>query len=241
MFKLTSLLTVLAFVLGFSGTPAPPSLKEVRSASNTVLVAFIQGDARDANAVSIEDISRWRINGEPASGIHRYSTGSNPTDHHIYLKTSRLEEGRRYRVETPYGDRDLEFREREIFCEAIKANQAGYSAKSGRRYANFAIWLGTGGSGRIDGALPAYEVWNVGTGKTVASGKLEEIGADAGSGDYVYRIDLAKVPEGWHTPCFGPSTCSAAAARYKNRISGSSRATRGSTMWTARSAKPTST
>ena len=161
-----------------------------------MLVVFIAGDSRDANAISIDDISRWKINGEPASGIHKYSTASDPFDHHIYLKTSKLEEGKKYRVETPYGDRDLEFREREIFCEAIKTNQAGYSAKSGRRYANFAIWLGTGGSGKIEGALPAYEVWNIKTGKAVTTGKLEEIGEDAGSGDYVYRMDLAGVPEG---------------------------------------------
>jgi endoglucanase len=196
MFKKTSLLIVLAFLCGFVGMPAQPSLKEIRSASNNALVVFIAGDSRDANAISIEDISKWTINGEAASGIDKYSTASDPFDHYIYLKTSKLEEGKKYRVETPYGAGDLEFRERNIFCEAIKVNQAGYSAKSRRRYANFAIWLGTGGSGKIEGALPDYEVWNSKTGKAVTTGKLEEIGADAGSGDYVYRIDLAGVPEG---------------------------------------------
>jgi endoglucanase len=196
MLKKTSIFAVLAFLCGFLDIPAQPSLKEIRSASNNVLVVFITGDSRDADAVSIEDISRWKISGEPASGIHKYSTRSDPFDHHIYLKTSKLEEGKKYRVETPYGDRDLVFREREIFCEAIKTNQAGYSAQSRRRYANFAIWLGTGGSVKIEGALPGYEVWNIGTGKAITTGKLEEIGEDAGSGDYVYRIDLANVPEG---------------------------------------------
>jgi endoglucanase len=196
MFKKISLLTVFAFFCGFLHIPAQPSLKDIRSASNNVLVIFIAGDSRDANAVSIEDISRWKINGEPASGISKYSTPADPFEHHIYLKTSKLVEGKKYRVETPYGDKDLEFRERDIFCEAIKTNQAGYSAQSRQRYANFAIWLGTGGAGKIDGALPDYEVWNTKTGKAVATGKLKEIGADAGSGDYVYRMDLAGVPEG---------------------------------------------
>jgi endoglucanase len=196
MLKKTSILTVFALFCGFRVTPAQPSLKEICSASNNVLVVFIAGDSRDANAISIDDISRWKINGEPASAIYKYSTASDPFDHHIYLETSKLEEGKSYRVETPYGDRDLEFREKEIFCEAIKTNQAGYSAQSRQRYANFAIWLGTGGLGKIEGSLPEYAVWNSRTGKAVTAGRLKEIGADAGSGDYVYRINLADVPEG---------------------------------------------
>ena len=196
MFKKTSILTLFASLCGLFDVPAQPSLKEIRSASNNVLVVFIKGDSRDANAISIEDISRWKINGEPASAIYKYATMADPFDHHIYLKTSKLEEGKRYRVETPYGDRDIEFRDKEIFCEAIKTNQAGYSARSRRRYANFALWLGTGGSGRIEGALPEYAVWNSRTGETVTIGRLEEISADAGSGDCVYRINLAGVPEG---------------------------------------------
>jgi len=196
MLKKTSILILFASFSGLFDVPAQPSLKEIRSASNNVLVVFIAGDSRDAKAIGIEDASRWKINGEPASAIHQYATLSDHFDHHIYLKTSKLEEGRKYRVETPYGNKDLEFRERDIFCEAIKTNQAGYSAKSKRRYANFAIWLGTGGSGKIDGSLPAYEVWNIKTRKTITTGTLEDIGQDAGSGDYVYRIDLAAVPEG---------------------------------------------
>lgn len=190
------LLTALMFFCGFLNITARPSLKEIGTASNHVLEVFIAGDSRDAEAIRIDDTSLWKINGEPVSDIYQYSTPSDPFDHHIYLKTSKLEEGKRYRVETPYGDGALEFRAKNIFCEAIKTNQAGYSAKSGRRYANFAVWLGTGGAGKIDGPLPSYEVWNTKTGKTVASGNLEDIGKDSGSGDYVYRMDLARVPEG---------------------------------------------
>lgn len=188
--------TAFALFCGLLDMPARPSLKEIHSASDNVLAVFIAGDSRDANAINIEDISQWKINGEPAYGIFKYSTASDPFDHHVYLKTSKLEEGRRYRVETPYGDGNLEFREKQIFCEAIKTNQAGYSAKASRRYANFAIWLGTGGAGKIEGTLPDYAVWNIRTGKTVMTGKLEEIGPDGGSGDYVYRIGLTGVPEG---------------------------------------------
>lgn len=190
------LLVTLLFLYGFTDGSDKPTLKDIRSASNNVLVAFITGDSPDVNVINTDDMSRWNINGKPAAGIFKYSTRAETFDHHIYLKTSRLEEGKKYRVETPYGKKDIEFRERDIFCEAIKTNQAGYSALSKRRYANFAIWLGTGGSRKIEGALPGYEVWNTKTGKVEASGRLEEIGEDAGSGDYVYRIDLADAPEG---------------------------------------------
>jgi len=181
---------------GFSCLYADVTLDAVHSASNDVLVAFFTGESTDVHAVDIGDKSRWKINGEPASEIFIYATRADPCDYHVYLKTSRLEEDTQYRVETPYGNRTVRFREREIFCEAIKTNQSGYSAFSGKRYANFAVWLGTGGARKIEGALPSYEVFETKTNKTVASGTVTGIGKDEGSGDYVYRIDLASVPEG---------------------------------------------
>ena len=99
-------------------------------------------------------------------------------------------------MQTPYGRKELKFKEREIFCESIKTNQTGYSALSNTRYANFAIWLGTGRSRKIEGKLPQYIVFRQFSGKVVAKGQLEEIGEDESSGDYVYRIDLSKIPEG---------------------------------------------
>ncbi len=251
MVKKVLLFTVLALFCGFLSMSARPSLKEICSASDNVLVVFIAGDSRDANAIDIEDLSRWKINGEPVSGIERYSTSADLFDHRIYLKTSKLQEGKRYRVETPYGDRDFDFREREIFCEAIKTNQVGYSAKSTRRYANFAIWLGTGGSGKIEGALPAYEVWNVQTGKAVATETWRKLvrmqvratlyiasiwraflkGDRTGllSKDMAVLIPsawVASFPKSWHTLFLEPSTCSVAVARYASPIFGRSRAIR---------------
>lgn len=187
---------VLALLCAFPGFTARPSLREVRSASDNVLVAFIAGNSNEIESVAIGNPEQWKVNGRPATAVYQYSIASDPFDHHIYLETTKLEEGKRYRVETPYGDREIVFREREIFCEAIKTNQAGYSAQSRRRYANFAIWLGTGGARRIEGPLPEYTVWHQRTGKTIASGTLKEIGPDSGSGDHVYRIDLSAVPAG---------------------------------------------
>ncbi|MBN2241442.1 MAG: glycoside hydrolase family 9 protein [Acidobacteria bacterium] len=196
MIKKPGILFLAWMLCGCACLHAEAALTEIHTASGDVLVAFFTGDSGDVNAVNIEDRSRWRINGEPALEISIYATAADPCDYHVYLKTSPLAEGARYRVETPYGNRTVRFLEREIFCEAIKTNQSGYSALSGTRYANFAVWLGTGGARKMEGDLPSYEVFETGTNRTVASGRLTGIGHDEGSGDYVYRIDLASVPEG---------------------------------------------
>ncbi|MEJ2111550.1 MAG: cellulase N-terminal Ig-like domain-containing protein, partial [Acidobacteriota bacterium] len=192
----TVLLLSLYFYTISPGVFGSPVLKEVRTASNDVLVVLFSGDSADPDSISIDAKERWRINGEPVLEIYKYATVADPSDHHIYLKTSRLEENREYRIETPYGEKKILFRERDIFCEAIKTNQAGYSALSRVRYANFALWLGTGGSQRIQGPIPAYTVFALDSGETVASGTLAVLGSDEGSGDFVYRIDLSDVPEG---------------------------------------------
>jgi len=193
--KLASLI-FLTILFGIPNINAEVALKEIRSASNNVLVVFFSGDSTNVTAININEVSQWKINGNPVEEIHLHATQADPCDYHVYLKTSPLEEGKKYKIETPYGSKDIRFREREIFCEAIKTNQSAYSALSKVRYANFAIWLGTGGSQKIEGVLPHYEVFHVNTQKAVASGSLKEIGQDEGSGDYVYRIDLADVPEG---------------------------------------------
>ncbi len=195
--KIKTVLLLLLFLYGLlSGVYAKPVLKEIRTASNDVLVVYLRGDSTDVDAIRIDERDRWKINGEPAAALYKYATVSNPSDHHIYLKTSRLREGSEYNVETPYGEMKIRFRERQIFCEAIKTNQAGYSALSKVRYANFAVWLGTGGPQKIEESLPSYEVFETASGKTVLSGKLAALGKDETSGDFVYRIDLADVPEG---------------------------------------------
>jgi len=196
MIRKLSLLLILCVLCGISDANTEVTLKEIRSASNNVLVAFFTGNSVDVSEINIDEISQWKVNGNPVTEIYKYATQADPCDYHIYLKTSRLEEGKTYKIETPYGAKDIQFRERDIFCEAIKTNQSGYSAFSNVRYANFAIWLGTGGSQKIEGALPSYEVFHLESKKAVASGRLKDVGLDEGSGDYVYRIDLAGVPEG---------------------------------------------
>jgi endoglucanase len=172
------------------------TFSEVRTASDNVIVAFFVSDTVNIEEVDTSDLSQWKINGKPAKSINKYVMQANQCNHHIYLETDKLVAGKKYKVETPFGNKEFTFDDREIFCESIKTNQVGYSAFSKTRYANFAIWLGTGGSRKIEGALPGYEVFETGSGKTIFNGKVIEIGEDVSSGGFVYRIDLAAVPEG---------------------------------------------
>jgi endoglucanase len=112
------------------------------------------------------------------------------------LQTPKLVTGKTYTLETPYGNTNFVFDDKQIFCESIKVNQNAYSALSHVRYANFAIWLGDGGVKQISGDLPTYTVFKQYTGEPVTQGTLKEVGQDASSGDFVYRIDLSAVPEG---------------------------------------------
>lgn len=172
------------------------TFKEVRTVSDNVIVAFFTSDKVDIEEIGTTDLSAWRINGQQTNSINKYIMQANSCDHHIYLETEKLVKGKKYKVETPFGTKEFTFDERDVFCEAIKTNQIGYSALSKVRYANFQIWLGTGGSRKIEGILPDYEVFEIATGKTVFNGTLKELGEDVSSGGFVYRIDLSSVPEG---------------------------------------------
>jgi len=171
------------------------TFSEVRTASDRVLVAFFNCDTFDMRAIDVTHIAEWKINGKPAQAVNLYAMQTDGVHYHVYLETDKLVKGKKYKIETPYGTRSIKFKDQDVFCESIKTNQVGYSALSTTRYANFAIWLGTGGSRKIEGVLPDYKVINA-RGKVVASGKMKETGDDASSGGFVYRIDLSNVPEG---------------------------------------------
>jgi endoglucanase len=105
-------------------------------------------------------------------------------------------QGQKYQLKTPYGETTFTFNTKEIICESIKTNQSAYSALSKVRFANFAMWTGTGGGGKIEGKLPEYEVYEIKSGKSIVKGDLTELGENKNSGDFVYRMDISKVPEG---------------------------------------------
>ncbi len=174
------------------------SLKEIRTASNDVLVAYFKSNVIQVDEVNTVAVSAWKLNGQPVMAINKFVTEADACDHHIYLQVPPLVSGTSYTLQTPHGDKTFMFDDTQIFCESIKTNQNAYCGLSKVRYANFAIWLGDGGSKPISGDLPMYTVLRLSTGETVAQGKLRQLGqeADASSGDFVYRIDLSAVPEG---------------------------------------------
>ena len=192
-------LTLFSFCTGseFNSSSKTPwiTLSEVRTSSNRVLVAFFKCDTLDINAIDVNNPAEWKINGKPAEAVNLYAMQTNGINFHVYLETDKLVKGKKYKIETPYGIKTIKFKEQEVFCESIKTNQVAYSALSKTKYANFAIWTGTGGSRNIEGTLPDFEVINS-KGKVVTSGTMKEIGDDVSAGGFVYRIDLSNVPEG---------------------------------------------
>ena len=195
MTKKTLVFTLIILTVGISVLQAKVTFQEIRTASPDILVAFFTSDTVDLNTVDTHNPKLWKINGKAAVIVGEYAMQSSACDFHVYLQTVKLQDGEKYTIETPYGNRDFVFDPTKVFCESIKVNQVSYSSGSKVRYANFAVWTGTGGSKKLN-ELPTYSVLNLKTNKTVVNGKLTEIGDDTFSGDHVYRIDLSEVPEG---------------------------------------------
>ncbi|MGC8641090.1 MAG: glycoside hydrolase family 9 protein [Isosphaeraceae bacterium] len=191
-----SLLPLALVLCSTASADAELALKEIRTASNNVLVVYFKSTIIKANEVDTSDLSSWKLNGRPVAFLHKFVTEADSCDHHIYLQVPTLVNGTSYTLQTPHGDATFVFDDHKIFCESIKTNQNAYCALSKVRYANFAIWLGDGGGKQISGSLPSYSVFRLADGEAVAQGTLREIGKDASSGDFVYRIDLSGVPEG---------------------------------------------
>ncbi len=136
-------------------------MKEIRTASNNVLVAYFKSTVIQADEVNTGDVSAWKLNGQPVLAINKFVTEADACDHHIYLQVPPLVNGTSYTLQTPHGDTTFVFDDSKIFCESIKTNQNAYCALSKVRYANFAIWLGDGGSQQISGDLPTYTVFKM--------------------------------------------------------------------------------
>ena len=159
--------------------------------------------------------SEWSIDGTSPTSIDRYSI---PYDelaatgdwvhrvsvrHRIYLSLGNsFEAGHGYSIRTPYGTRQFVFSESTVFCEAIKVNQVGYNRRSTSRFANFGVYLGTGGSRTYD-PPPTYRVVREDDGEVVVRGVARYIADDTQvsdeqvtSGEHVYRISLDELPEG---------------------------------------------
>jgi endoglucanase len=174
-------------------------LIEVRTATNTILDAFFLGP--NLNEITTNP-SEWSLNGINPVKIDKWVTSNWSGlafgyEHHLYLTMPEpFVQGKKYLLKSPHGEISFTFNSKETFCESIKTNQSAYSALSKVRFANFAIWTGTGGGAKISGKLPDYEVFEIKSGKSITKGSLTELGENKNSGDFVYRMDLSKVPEG---------------------------------------------
>ena len=119
MLKKLACITLCILFIAISFTRADPVFREIRTASDRVIVAFFTSDTVDPDEILIEDLSQWKINGKSPTSMYRYAMQADACDHHIYLETDPLVEDREYRVETPYGTRSFTFHEREIFCLSL--------------------------------------------------------------------------------------------------------------------------
>ncbi len=189
----------------------------IRTASPTELVLFLTFTnvsypwyqvSYPTNLVTTSSPGSWKLNGTPVQAISgEFVTEDNGTllpgvpavEYHIYLQVPTLTNGMSYTLVTPYSTNSFVFEDSQTLCESIKVNQNGYSGLSTERYANLAIWLGSGGSQPISGTLPTYTVFDQTNGAVVASGTVQKVATaqpDTSSGDYVYQINLSSVPVG---------------------------------------------
>ena len=125
MTKQFFLLVAAVVFLACNNVYSKAELKEIRTASDRVVVAFFNSDTVNVDEINTSDLSLWKINGKPVADIFKYAMQSKACDHHIYLETDKLVPGKQYKLETPYGTREFKFDEREIFCESVKTNQVG--------------------------------------------------------------------------------------------------------------------
>lgn len=193
------LITCIFLSLAVTATTSM-KISGVRTASQNILVVYFMGN--EMNEVNIDDNNAWQLNGQQPQVIDKmvsphWSGKELGYEHRVYLTMAApLKHGENYLLQSPYGEKAFVFDEFKVLCESIKTNQSAYSALSTKRYANFAIWLGTGGGKEISGKLPEYKVVETATGETATHGIMEALGKNENSGDYVYRMDLSEVSEG---------------------------------------------
>lgn len=208
MYIMRIFFTLAALMVLSLPVSAKLEIQEIRTAANNVIELYFTSDTLNVNELDTSNPAQWKVNGEEVIAVNRVAAPALMCDHFVYLTVPILKNGKRYRIETPYGKFSFRFKDKNLYCEAIKTNQVAYSALSTKRFANMAIYIGDGGTRKIEGELPQYTVYKAKMpkakrllksgrlGKKVCSGRVVEIGEDRSSGDYVYRIDLSQVPEG---------------------------------------------
>ncbi len=206
-----------------------PELSVHMASDQVVVVTFTDAfDVENLDANPLETTAlQWTINGQQPAALYHASAavdelakakdGTYPveTRYKLYLKIdNQFENHKQYAIEGPFGTISFLFDDTAILNESIKVNQVGYHPDSGVRYANLGIFLGDGGSRRIQEDLVYYVLDR--SDNVVHTGVIEYRGDETNvsehtisSGEYVYRLDLADVPSGGpyriHIPLWGVS------------------------------------
>ena len=206
------------------GTP-PAVIMTVTTATDSVLVISFTdgGEPHKLPMHPLETVSdQWTVNGRHPIAIHHAAgavdeepktrTGAYPVTigYKIYLTLGeQFVTGSEYVITGPFGTTTWQFDDRETFCESIKVNQEGYHPDSSVRFAVFGAFLGSGGSIRLP-EPPDFRVIDQ-SGNTVIQGTADYLGFDGpglrvsdgtiassevSSGEFIYRLDLAALPEG---------------------------------------------
>lgn len=208
-------------------------IMHVRIADKNVIVVSI-GTLPGEESPS-QDPDLWFINGNHPTEVGRYTyvwyqepTVTQMSHYHkIYLKLeSNLETGTNYSIQTPgYGNKTLQFNDKQTICESIHTNQVGYFGGSRSRYANFGIFMGDLGSRLLEGNQ-TYSVIDENE-NIILNGSLDYWGDDTNlefeTGEYIYRIDLSDLPAGGpytiSVDGFGCSFPFGVGSEYMNQIS----------------------
>jgi endoglucanase len=211
------LLMVFMIISCEAKNPVQPKFSLFTAASDVIVVYF--SDDYDAKKLVMDPLETtkddWKVNGNHPQEIHHYARsidelpktkqGDYPLNmgYWTYLVMDQaLVSGRSYTVTGPFGQNVLEFDDSSTFCESIKVNQVGYHPESPVRYANFGLFMGDGGSRRMQEPL-GYRVFDISDQQVVYEGFAEYRGNDTlvapsriSSGEYVYRLNLDEVPTG---------------------------------------------
>lgn len=197
-----------------------PQIVELTTATPDILVvSLVTGYTLDYGPTPLPDLdpTHWALDNLTPTAVHcaampwdedKAIFGS-PNRYPIMMKyrvylclPQVLQEGRTYRLSTPYGSVFWMFDTHQTYCESIKVNQVGYNARATSRFANFGVYLGDGGSVLLP-SLPPYQVVEEATGAVVFQGMGSYMGDDTlvstsriSSGEYVYRLRLDSVPVG---------------------------------------------
>lgn len=213
----TALLALVALVCPAFAWAGPPIIVGTQMAAPGTLDLVLESTNTESTAGGVvpDTInvtpSSYSIDGQQPSSVSRYSlpreagpavNNAAPVTvrHHLFINLATpLTSGTSHNITSPYGNTQFTYSDTGTYCSAIHVAQGGYSSLATVRYANFAVWNGSGGSIRFT-AIPAYRVVNESTGATVFSGtasrEFDDTTGPAASGAWTYRLPLDAVPNG---------------------------------------------